>query len=167
MRYRRASKVIRIITGSWDQAPPPWAYGRTDPGMRAYAAALAAPEPRHQELFIYVWVYRTMRYRRASKVVRFVMGCVEPSPPAEWRNDGVDMFPGYPEQGGWFHAHRNKSSNMGFSHPIEKARTLLEERPTHILKVLGDGGAGERAFFKTALPPDYLSLPTLPHTGVF
>ena len=40
--------------------------------------------------------------------------------------------------------------------PVSDAEFEQSGQPTHILKVLGDGGPGEGAFFKTPLPPEIL-----------
>ena len=40
--------------------------------------------------------------------------------------------------------------------PANDAESLLSRQSTHILKVLGDGGPGEGAFFKTPLPQEVL-----------
>ena len=40
--------------------------------------------------------------------------------------------------------------------PVSDAELEQSAQPTHILKVLGDEGPGEEAFFKTPLPPEIL-----------
>ncbi len=41
---------------------------------------------------------------------------------------------------------------------VSDAESLRSRQPTHMLKVLGDRGPGEGAFFKTPLPPEIYTL---------
>ena len=50
----------------------------------------------------------------------------------------------------------NLSTKNFLNKPVNDAESLRSRQPTHILKVLGDGGPGEGAFFKTPLPPEIL-----------
>ena len=51
---------------------------------------------------------------------------------------------------------QNPSTKNFLNKPVNDAESLRSRQPTHILKVLGDGGPGEGAFFKTPLPPEIL-----------
>ncbi len=50
----------------------------------------------------------------------------------------------------------NPSTKNFLNMAVSDAELLRSKQPTHILKVLGDRGPGEGAFFKTPLPPETL-----------
>ena len=50
----------------------------------------------------------------------------------------------------------NPSAKDFLNMSVNDAGSLQSNQPTNILKVLGDGGPGEGAFFKTPLPPEIL-----------
>ncbi len=52
----------------------------------------------------------------------------------------------------------NLSTKNFLNVPVTDAESLHSRQPTHILKVLGNGGPGEGAFFKTPLPPEIYTL---------
>ncbi len=50
----------------------------------------------------------------------------------------------------------NLSTKDFLNMPVNDAESLRSKQPSHILIVLGNGGPGEGAFFKTPLPPEIL-----------
>ncbi len=57
----------------------------------------------------------------------------------------------------------NLSTKDFLNMPVNDAESLRSKQPSHILKVLGNGGPGEGAFFKTPLPPEiYIPFPNSP-----
>ncbi len=50
----------------------------------------------------------------------------------------------------------NPSTKNLLNKPVNDVESLQSRQPTHILRVLRDGGPGEGAFFKKPLPPEIL-----------
>ena len=53
-------------------------------------------------------------------------------------------------------AYPNPSTKNFLNIPVGEAEPLRSKQPSNILKVLGDGGPEEGAFFKTPLPTEIL-----------